>query len=75
MKTRHAVALSFVAASTLRDAWGGGSSAYAPLVFAALLFAEGVEELYLRFGGAVAAPLMLVVYAALAVLSHLRAGD
>jgi hypothetical protein len=43
----------------------------AALAFATLLVAEGIEEIYLRFGGAVAMPLTFVVWAALAGLSHL----
>jgi len=65
--------LSLVAAATLADARGVGGSAYAALAFFAMAAAEGIEELYYRYGGAVAAPLMLLVYAALAVQSHLLA--
>lgn len=45
----------------------------AALAFAALLVAEGIERLFHRFGGAVAMPLTLIVWAALAVESHLAA--
>lgn len=69
-----ATGLSLVAAATLRDAWGVGATAYAALAFVALAAAEGIEALFYRFGAAVAAPLAFVVYAALAVQSHVAAG-
>ncbi len=68
-----AAGVSFVAAATMRDAWGAPAPTYAAAAFVALAVAEAVEEIYYRFGGALAAPLMLVLYAALATLSHLRA--
>ena len=45
----------------------------AALAFAALFVAEGIEELFYRFGAIVAMPLTLVVYVALAVQSHITA--
>jgi hypothetical protein len=66
--------LSIVAAATLADAWGAGASMYAALAFVAMAAGEGLEELFYRFGGAVAAPLLFLVYGALATLSHLRPG-
>jgi hypothetical protein len=65
-----AAGASLAAAALLRDAWGAHGSFAAALAFVALLAAEGIEELFFRFGAAVAMPLLALVYAALAVLSH-----
>lgn len=61
---------SIASAALLFDAWGAHGSFAAALAFVALLAAEGFEELFYRSGAAVAAPLLALVYAALAVLSH-----
>jgi hypothetical protein len=66
-----AAGLSLVAAAMLVDAWGHGASAYAALAFLSLAAAEAIEEIYYRYGGAVAAPLMFLVWAAFVVRSHM----
>jgi hypothetical protein len=65
-----AAGASLAAAALLVDAGGAHGSFAAALAFVALLAAEGIEELFYRFGAAVAMPLLALVYAALAVLSH-----
>jgi hypothetical protein len=69
-----AAGASLAAAALLRDAWGAHGAFAAALAFVALLAAEGIEELFYRFGAAVAMPLLALVYAAFAVLSHHAAG-
>ena len=65
-----AAGASLAATALLFDAWGAHGSFAAALAFVALPAAEGIEELFYRFGAAVAMPLLALVYAALAVLSH-----
>lgn len=69
-----AAGASLAAGALLADVWGARGSFLVALAFLALLAAEGIEDLFFRFGGAVAMPLLVVLYAALAVLSHLGAG-
>jgi len=68
-----AAGLAFAAAAVLDDVWGFGPPAFVATAFVALAVAEGIEALFYRFGAAVAAPLLFVVYAALAVQSHVAA--
>lgn len=65
-----AAGASLGGAALLTDAWGAHGSFAAALAFVALLAAEGIEELFYRFGAIVAMPLLALVYAALALLSH-----
>jgi hypothetical protein len=65
-----AAGASLGAAAVLTGAWGAHPSFAAALAFVALLAAEGLEELFYRFGAIVAMPLLALVYAALALLSH-----
>ena len=65
-----AAGASLGAAALLTGAWGAHGSFAAALAFVALLAAEGLEELFYRFGAIVAIPLLALVYAALALLSH-----
>lgn len=70
-----AAGASLAAGALLADAWGEHRSFLAALAFAALLVAEGIEELFFRFSAAAAMPLLVLVYAALAVQSHLAAAN
>jgi hypothetical protein len=68
-----AAGLALASAAVLNDVWGFGPPAFVATAFFARAIAEGIEGLFYRFGAAVAAPLMFVVYAALAVQSHVAA--
>lgn len=68
-----AVGASLAAGSLVTGVRGDHESYLAALAFAALVAAEGIEELFFRFSAAVAMPLLVLVYAALAVQSHLAA--
>ena len=68
-----AFGVSLAAAALIPDAWNRCGAFTAALAFAALLAAEGIEEIFYRFGAAVAMPLLVIVYAAFAVQSHASA--
>jgi hypothetical protein len=68
-----AAGASLAAGALLADVWGDHRSFLAALAFVSLVVAEGIEELFFRFSAAVAMPLLVLVYAALAVQSHFAA--
>jgi hypothetical protein len=65
-----ALGASLAAAALMPSATASFTAA---LAFAALLAGEGIERLFYGFGAVVATPLLVLVYLALAVLSHLAA--
>lgn len=65
-----AAGAALVAGALLPDAWGSHAAPLAATLFFALALAEGLESLHYAFGGCAAMPLLALVYAALAALSH-----